>query len=373
MKTSHNAPASGGPLRPMAWLLYAAIGLEILFMISPAAAYFYAVYGPVLNALDDHAATAWLTQFFLPHLSTTKSFVLNGLPWLGGVCVVLGAAGFVVAAVPLYWSQLRRRGLVTTGLYRYIRHPQYASLALLGLGALLVWPRFFVLVAYVLMLFLYRALAAMEERECEARYGRPYRQYAASAWAPWSRFGAPLAEGQGWLALARGGGWVLAALAVSLLLAQGLREYALTRISAVYAEHAVVLSPALLRRDELSSAYRTALEDPRVQQAVQEGQGRPLVIHVVPRDWHLADLPLEAEPVRRGHVTPARFDRRHYRVLFSRARTHRPMATGKSILRSAHGIEPLWVVAVDIEAGTITGVDTPPAHVQWGDIPTPLY
>src|SRR5918992_3958554 len=70
-------------LRGAAWLFYAIFVLEILFMISPAALYFYSVYGPALNFLDASPATAWLTQFFLPHISTTASPVLNGLGELG--------------------------------------------------------------------------------------------------------------------------------------------------------------------------------------------------------------------------------------------------------------------------------------------------
>ena len=42
-------------------IFYVLIGLEIIIMISPFAAYFYAGYGPLLNALYTFPATAWLT------------------------------------------------------------------------------------------------------------------------------------------------------------------------------------------------------------------------------------------------------------------------------------------------------------------------
>lgn len=53
-------------LRRAVWLFYPAIGLEILFVISPATFYFDSLYGLALNALDHYPATSWLPRFFLP-------------------------------------------------------------------------------------------------------------------------------------------------------------------------------------------------------------------------------------------------------------------------------------------------------------------
>jgi hypothetical protein len=60
-------------------------------------------------------------------------------------------------------------------------------------------------------------------------------------------------------------------------------------------------------------------------------------------------------------------------VLFSRPRSHDAHASGKAIVRSAYGLEPLRLVEVNIETGTITAVASPPAHVRWGEISTPLF
>ncbi|QJD30904.1 methyltransferase family protein [Methylococcus geothermalis] len=363
-------------LKSAAWLFYLAVGLEILFMISPAALYFYSLYGPALNALDHFWATAWLTQFFLPHISTTRSLLLNALPGIGGFLATVGAVWFLAAAGQLYWSKFHRRGLVTTGLYGLSRHPQYTGLALFGLGALLLWPRFLVLIAYVAMLFLYRALAALEERRCVEAFGEAYRDYQART-RPILPI-APESLGVRWVEIARTRlgripALPIVATALAVVIALGLREYALTQITAFYENHSAVLSPALLSDRELRSAYRTALADAGVWQAITSTGTAPLVVHVLPQEWYLADLPLDAEPMSGGHHTPATFDRRHYKLLFSRARTHEPRAVGKDIIRSAHGLNPFLLASVDIAAGTVSIVETPPAYVRWGDIPTPLF
>lgn len=365
-------------LKP-ASLFYVAIGLEILFMISPAALYFYSLYGPALNFLDQWSGTAWLSQFFLPHISTTRSAVLNALPKVGGASLMIGIIVFVAAAIQIYNAKFRRLGLVTNGLYRYSRHPQYVGLALLGLGALLLWPRFLVLIAYVLMLFLYRSLAASEERRCEAGFGDRYREYENQTdrflpvFPPWKSFAAigitqpSVQPRRSWLLQ------TIATLMVCLAMAFGLREYALANITAHYQTRAAVLSPALLSDHELLVSYRTALNEPGIRQIMSSNTETPLLIHVVPEAWHLADLPLEAESVHGGHDTPENFDRRYYKVLFSRVRSHQAHAAEKTIVRSAYGIQPLRLVSVDIRTGTITATVTPPAHVRWGDISTPLF
>jgi len=159
----------------------------------------------------------------------------------------------------------------------------------------------------------------------------------------------------------------------AVLIAFGLREYSLASIAAVYENHAAVRSPALLDRGVLLAAYHTALREPEVRRALTSAGERPLLIHVVPTNWHLADLPMEAEPGPGGHETPANFDRSQYKLLLSEPDTHGSHAVGKDILRTSYGLKPVLVARVDIAAGRITGIEMPPAHVQWGDIPTPLY
>jgi len=67
--------------------------------------------------------------------------------------------------------------LVTTGIYRYIRHPLYSSLLLLAWGAFFKAPAWFGgLLAMVSTLFLY-ATARADEAECLRFFGQEYRTY----------------------------------------------------------------------------------------------------------------------------------------------------------------------------------------------------
>ena len=164
-------------VKTSAWLLYTLIVLEILFMVSPFAAYYYSIYATPLNVLQGYPQTAWLTMYLLPHFTYSDSWLVNGLILISWPLIFLGIVLFVVGFCQVYWSKFTGRGAVATGLYRFIRHPQYVALAIIGLGTSLYWSRFIVVVAFVSMLCIYVFLARVEERICLDRFGDSYRDY----------------------------------------------------------------------------------------------------------------------------------------------------------------------------------------------------
>ena len=57
--------------------MYFIIALEVLIMISPFAAFFYAALNPVLLFFAEWPATRWLTAFFLPHMVSPPGLFLQ--------------------------------------------------------------------------------------------------------------------------------------------------------------------------------------------------------------------------------------------------------------------------------------------------------
>jgi protein-S-isoprenylcysteine O-methyltransferase Ste14 len=157
--------------RAAGFLAYLFITLEMLLMVTPFALYYYSAYSPLLAGSFRFAALAWMPAFFLPHLSTEI------IPSVGGLIFLLGLVGFLLCAFQLYYAKFRGRGVLQSFFYKRIRHPQYLFLAMAGLGLLIVWPRFILLIAYINMLWLYYLLARDEERRVEARYGNLYGEY----------------------------------------------------------------------------------------------------------------------------------------------------------------------------------------------------
>ena len=165
-----------------------------------------------------------------------------------------------------------------------------------------------------------------------------------------------------------------AVMGLSIAAAFGLRDYSLSQVAAIYHDDVAILSPARLTAAELEAAYSTAMADAAVRAAVAAAKPMPRLVYVIPQDWYLPDLPVEAAPPSGGapHGS-ADFDRSRYKLLFARPRSHDPTATGPDIVKAAYCLDPIIVARVDIVAGRVTGVETPPAHVRWGDIPTPTF
>jgi protein-S-isoprenylcysteine O-methyltransferase Ste14 len=77
-----------------------------------------------------------------------------------------------------YWSKEKGTGkLVKTGIYKHIRHPQYAGLLLLSLGMLIEWLTLPLLIMFPVMVILYVRLAKKEEKDMLSEFGDEYREY----------------------------------------------------------------------------------------------------------------------------------------------------------------------------------------------------
>lgn len=275
-------------------LIYMVSALEMIIMISPAAAFFYgSFYTPVFSALEASPLTSWLPQFFLPHLAHTRWPAFRALSILGALLALAGLVGFFWCAAQLYYGKFVRKRLVSGGLYGRVRHPQYLCLSVAGAGLLLLWPRFFILATYLLMLGLYYVLARHEEELVRRRYGPPAEAYLASV--PMINPFARRAPGAAWQPPARGkalGAWLLAVV-IGLGAAFGLRAVAVGQLYRVdlgngsisalamrerTAEDIAAMADVVLASDALAG-FRAASPDAGL--FVQMGAGRGFLKHVL--------------------------------------------------------------------------------------------
>jgi len=91
--------------------------------------------------------------------------------WLSMIGVVLITFG---------WYKIHRaEGLVTDGIYRFIRHPQYTGIFLFTLGWILHWPSVMTLILWPVLIAAYIWLAKQEEKVVIQEFGDAYLTYAA--------------------------------------------------------------------------------------------------------------------------------------------------------------------------------------------------
>jgi protein-S-isoprenylcysteine O-methyltransferase Ste14 len=67
--------------------------------------------------------------------------------------------------------------LVTTGIYKYVRHPLYSSLIFLGAGCLMKNPSLLALSLFAVIVVFVYATALSEEKENLLKFGNDYAVY----------------------------------------------------------------------------------------------------------------------------------------------------------------------------------------------------
>jgi protein-S-isoprenylcysteine O-methyltransferase Ste14 len=105
------------------------------------------------------------------------------------VSMTLIAAGLSLLAVGWATVYRGRDGLVTGGIYRYLRHPQYLGLILIVVAFNIQWPTLPTVVMAPVLIVMYVRLARREEEELRTVFGDAFLEYAARtpAFIPWGR------------------------------------------------------------------------------------------------------------------------------------------------------------------------------------------
>ena len=384
-------------------LVYGLVMFEVVIMISPFAFYFYAAYGPTLKWLNDSTATAWLTGFLLPHAVFTTSPFLEFLRWdLGRYAFGLGLLAFLVLAAQIYGSKLLGRKIVTSGVYRYIRHPQYLSLGLSAFGLFTAWPRMIIFLLFVGMLFAYYFLARVEERRMLAR-DPSYSDYMRRTGMflpgnPGGHFYRRVFGGLRDQRFARRLA-LTSLLVLALVLGLGLRFYTVRHIAriAVSADMEVVsvypMPPATMQR-----LVALALSDTSVQQALQREGEATFVAHVLPYNYGMIGMfaDIGTHHMAPGNVRLSRFkylcgwllpfldsrirtdlmgsDGQEYRVVFSRVDgpKGRPVSQDQLFDLSAK-MTPVYVADVNAASRQVGRTVDPPRRSFWGDVKMPIF
>ncbi|RPI86298.1 MAG: isoprenylcysteine carboxylmethyltransferase family protein [Chloroflexi bacterium] len=105
---------------------------------------------------------------------------LSGM-YIGSILMLIGVALVILGwnvIYKRYWSKESGKGeLVTEGIYRFIRHPQYTGFMMITLGMLLDWATVPMLIMWPIMAVLYYRLAKKEEGDMLAEFGQKYAVY----------------------------------------------------------------------------------------------------------------------------------------------------------------------------------------------------
>ena len=371
-KTAHRMLLTSGAF-------YLLIAFEFFYMASPFAAYFYAVYGPGLDTLQEWGLSGWMLWFFLPHIvAQTKSTLIDLSPMLGAHLFVCGLLAFSLGALQVYRAKIGKRGAVTRGLYRYVRHPQYTALVVASLGMLLIWPRFLVLYSTIVMIFTYVALARAEERICTEKYDN-YDQYLSQTGGFVPKFfgntrGPKLLEKipRPISAVAT----MFFVLATATVLALSLRQHAIASLYTLKDTHGIYLSVTRISETKLSRISDLARTNAKIETTLSSlNKNDSFIAYVLPTEMYISEIPMTLPKGQVfGHSVPKSRDINRYKVIYTRAEfTNQAVSETENILYHSVNKHPLIEVHVNLNTEAVESVLPVPKQTYYGEVQVPVF
>ncbi len=103
----------------------------------------------------------------------------SGFAWaiIMGFSLVFLVAGYTLMSKGWRLVHNAQGKVASTGVYRYVRHPQYTGLFLLIIGFLIQWPTFLTVIMAPILLYAYRRLALSEERRMTKILNESYTEF----------------------------------------------------------------------------------------------------------------------------------------------------------------------------------------------------
>jgi len=314
----------------------------------------------------------------------------------------LGPLAFFALAAQIYGSKLLGRKLVNSGIYRYIRHPQYLSLGLSAFGLSTMWPRMIIFLLFVGMVFAYYFMARVEERRMLA-IDPSYADYMHHTGMflpgnPGGRLYQVLFGSLRDQKVARTLG-LASLLLLALLVGFGLRAYTVRHIArSVVSPDMEVVSVYPMTSVAMQQLTALALSDPSVQQALRREGHAMFVAHILPHDYGMIAMfaDIGTHHMAPGNVRLSRFkylcgwllpfldsrmrtdlmgsDGQEYRVVFSRVDSPRgqPISQRQLFDLSAK-MTPVYVADVNAAARQVGRTIDPPHRSFWGDVKMPIF
>ncbi|OGV93955.1 isoprenylcysteine carboxyl methyltransferase [Microgenomates group bacterium RIFCSPLOWO2_01_FULL_47_10] len=91
--------------------------------------------------------------------------------------LIIGGFSLLGNAWEILYKAQKRQLLAISGIYAYIRHPQYVAFILIIFGFLVQWPTLITLIMAPILIWRYIHLAKLEEREMSKQFSISYTRY----------------------------------------------------------------------------------------------------------------------------------------------------------------------------------------------------
>jgi methanethiol S-methyltransferase len=116
-------------------------------------------------------------EFILTQVMGQQPFYIVYHYWVFPASKIIIGAGMLLVIFGWYQIYQGKGKLVTTGLYKYARNPQYIGFLMITGGLNVQWLTIITTAIWPILAYLYFRLSKIEEREAEAKYCEAFRHY----------------------------------------------------------------------------------------------------------------------------------------------------------------------------------------------------
>lgn len=142
--------------------------------------------------LSSFIVLLYLEMYGFPLTTYILIWLLGGVPqfiggfhlfgkfggYVGEVLVLVGGALVIAGWYEVFYGPPDT--LLTDGLYRYVRHPQYLGILLVTFGLLIHWITIILSILFPILVYLYYHLAKKEEAFLKEKFGDQFIRYQNS-------------------------------------------------------------------------------------------------------------------------------------------------------------------------------------------------
>ncbi len=116
-------------------------------------------------------------EFLITQVTGQQPFYIVYHYWVFPASKIIIGAGMLLVIFGWYQIFQAKGKLVTTGLYKYTRNPQYIGFLMITGGLNVQWLTIITTAIWPVLAILYFRLSKIEEKESEARYGAEFNKY----------------------------------------------------------------------------------------------------------------------------------------------------------------------------------------------------
>jgi hypothetical protein len=229
---------------------------------------------------------------------------------------------------------------------------------------------------FITLLFFYYLLAKIEEKECEKKFGQPYKNYKNSTYmflpikiSSLKFFNTNNFSFAGKIILTTGFYFVL--IIISIQVADLLKKISIDMLYTYNTGDSLYVSIFKKNEDELKKIIAMANFESKIISIKQNQSNNQFINYILPSDMYISEIPMIKPQNPKNHIFNSEYSSEEYKIIFTKAKQE---TNSPQILNNALSLEPVAEIWIDLYKNKIIKEIKLERHlVRYKNIPEPVF